>query len=139
MKRPLLLLAFASLTAACSVQTSSPPPPGPVVVTQGQAVIDWTIDGVKDPNKCAQSSVATIEITVTDTNGAPAGTFQQACSSFATTIALNAGAYSANASLLDSNGQPRTTSVPINPFTINGNDSLSIPIDFPASSFYGPT
>jgi len=137
MSRAWLSLVYASLTLACTLETSVPPPP--VMVSQGRAVIDWTISGAKDPDKCAQSSVGTIQIVVTDANGAPAGTFQQSCSAFSTSIALNPGRYTANATLLDPNGQARTTSVAIIPFTIRGNDSLNIPIDFPARSFFGPT
>jgi hypothetical protein len=140
MKTTLLPILLSTFAMACTVETTSPgPSPGPAPVTQGQAVVDWTIDGVKDPNKCAQSSVANIEITVTDSAGASRGTFQQACSAFSTSIALDPGRYTATATLLDSGGAARTTSVAINPFSILGNDQLNLPIDFPASSFFGPT
>jgi hypothetical protein len=106
---------------------------------QGRAVIDWTIGGAKDPNSCAQSSVAAIQIAVSDASGAPAGTFQQSCNAFSTSITLSRGSYTAVATLIDPRGQARTTSVSINPFVIRGNDSLNIPIDFPPASFREPT
>ena len=133
------LACLGVLATACTVETSNPPPPPAPVVTQGQAVVDWTIDGLKDPNKCAQANVAAIHITVFFSNGAPVGNYQQSCSAFSTSIALDPGSYSANATLIDPGGAARTTTVPINPFTVAGNDTLNLPIDFPASSFYGPT
>ncbi len=132
-------IALAALTA-CSAEVSTtpapPPPPPPGPVGDGTLVLDWTIDGTTDPNRCYQSSSASIAVDVTDVNGGPAGSFQQACTTFATSITLAPGDYGANAHLVDANGNPRTTEVPINPFTIRGNDQLSIPIDFPASSFF---
>jgi hypothetical protein len=128
-----VLLAFSALAGGCTVSTGAPPP-----VAAGWVVIDWTINGGKAPDACAQSNVADIEITVAYTSGASAGTFQQTCSAFATTITLNPGDYRATATLLDPRGKPRSTDLAINPFTIHGADQLTIPIDFPSSSFLGP-
>lgn len=133
-------LVAMALAAGCTADVSTspappPPPPAGPVVGDGTLVLDWTINGTTDPNQCYQSSAAAIAVDVTDVSGAPAGTFQQACTTFATSITLAPGQYTANARLIDANGNPRTTAVPINPFTINGNDQLSIPIDFPSSSF----
>jgi len=136
-----LALLIAPLTG-CFVETSGdsspPPPPEPVPVApaNGTLVLDWSINGTTDPNQCYQSSAAAIAISVAFDDGTPAGTFQQDCTTFATSITLQAGRYTASAELIDANGSPRTTAVPINPFSINGNDQLNIPIDFPASSFF---
>jgi hypothetical protein len=46
------------------------------------------------------------------------------------------GRYSGIAVLLDPSGADRTTEVDLGAFTIYGNDVLTIPVDFPASSFY---
>ena len=75
-------------------------------------------------------------IEVTTSGGASAGTFAQACGAFATTITLLPGFYSATAELVDANGNPRTTSVPIAQFTIDSGIDFVAPIDFPASSFF---
>jgi hypothetical protein len=118
--------------AACSSNSTAAPAPPPV---EGTLTVDWTIDGSTDPDKCNQSAVTTIDIVVTRDDGSPAGTFQQACPTFATSIPLAQGSYTARATLLDGNGVARTTSVAINPFTLAGNDELRVPIDFPANSF----
>jgi hypothetical protein len=111
------------------------PAPGPFV-PDGSLVVDWSIDGLKDPNACFQSGAAAIEIQILDSFGGSPGTFQQACEAFATSIALPPGSYAANALLLDASGAPRTTTIAINPFTLESNTELDIPIDFPASSFF---
>jgi len=130
----LALAALASSALACTATVS--PAPQPVVVsTTGTLTVDWSINGTKDPNQCSQGAAAAIQITVTDTNQQPVGTFEQSCSAFATSITLNAGQYAAQARLIDAVGTPRTTTVDINPFTILGNDELTTPIDFSASSF----
>ncbi len=136
--RALSWFGFAPLlitTYGCTVETVSPVP---VIPTAGVLIVDWSIDGLKDPNRCAQSASAAIEITVFYTNGVHAGTFQQACTAFSTSITLNPGSYSASAQLIDSAGGARTTPVSIDPFTLNPGDTLDIPVDFPASSFFGP-
>jgi hypothetical protein len=111
------------------------PVPGPVA-PDGSLVVDWSIDGVKDPNACFQSGAAAIEIEIIDSFGGSPGTFQQACEAFATSISLPPGSYSANALLLDAYGAPRTTMIAINPYTVQSNAELDIPIDFPAASFF---
>jgi hypothetical protein len=127
------LVALGAVASACTTTVSAEPIP---VATSGALVVDWSINGTKDPNACFQSASATLEVQIFTDFGAAAGTFEQACTAFATTISLSPGRYTANALLLDGVGNPRTTAVPINPFTIVGNDQLDIPIDFPASSFF---
>ncbi len=129
------LVAFASTAAACTA-TVSPAPEPVIVATTGTLTVDWTINGTKDPNQCNQGAAAAIQITVTDPNANPIGTFEQSCTAFATSITLNAGQYAAQARLIDAVGTPRTTTIDINPFTIVGNDDLTTPIDFSASSFF---
>lgn len=69
------------------------------------------------------------------------GTFVQNCGAFATSIALERGAYRATGTLLDAQSRPRTTSVNVRPLNILilGNDQLNIPVDFPADSFVQPS
>lgn len=135
---PLLCLSALGVGCTASVEPApAPPPPAePVGTATGNLVLDWSINGAKDPNLCYQSNARAISVEVFNSFGQSAGTFSQDCGAFATTITLAADNYTANAFLQDANGQPRTTAVPINPFTIRGNDELSIPIDFPPSSFF---
>jgi hypothetical protein len=128
--------ALAISLCACVVEPQDGGPTAVAVPESGSLVVDWTIDGSKSADECDLSGSATLDVTVTTSNGAPAGEYQQACSAFATTISLAPGRYSAEAVLLDGSGHDRTTPVPIEPFEILGNDQLSIPIAFPAGSFY---
>jgi hypothetical protein len=132
------LAALAPVASGCFVDTD--PEPATVVVptapADGTLVVDWTISGVRDPAQCRQGAAEMIVINVTFDNGQLAGTFEQRCDAFATSFQLAPGRYTATATLVDVARQPRTTAAPIDPFTILGNDQLTIPIDFPADSFF---
>jgi hypothetical protein len=136
-------LTIAASALGCSVSTNDPTPAPPAIVVEpaptlpltGTLVLSWTIDGLRDRNECFKSVAAEIEISVYDVNGAPAGTFVQQCEIFTTSIQLGAGSYSATALLVDGAGQARTTTLAIAPFTLQGNDTLDIQVDFPGNSF----
>ena len=129
-----LCLAFAFLPTGCTVQTSSAPPP-PRGTVEGTLILDWSINGSKDPSVCSQSGAAAIDIKVYDAAGGFVGEYQQACTTFATSIQLAAGSYTADAVLIDGAGHSRTTTINVNPFTLHGDDQLNIPVDFPPGSF----
>lgn len=132
--KTLMLVATLSLlaTSGCIVAHDNGPPPP----RNGTLVVDWTIDGSTNGAKCSESAADSIEITVNDLNGDEIGTFDQSCDSFAESITLDPADYTASAVLVDVNGKPRTTAVPISRFSIYGDDELDIPIDFPADSFF---
>ena len=129
-----LLVVIPWVLSACTVE-SHPRPRGTVVSGDGSVTIDWTIDGAKDPDSCAQSSAASIDIIVHTDAGDFAGEFQQACEAFATQIVLPSGGYVASAVLLDGGGADRTTAVDVDPFRVIAGTDLTVPIDFPARSF----
>lgn len=135
MTKPLYVSAIASviaLASSCSVETTSA---APVVVSSGTLTLDWTINGTTDPDQCSQGAATSLDVTVDTIDGASAGEFQQACNAFATNIELPPGTYTADAVLLDSNGDDRTTAVHVDAFTIRSSEDLDVPIDFPARSF----
>jgi hypothetical protein len=108
-----------------------------IISTRGTLTVDWTVNGTKDPNACQATLADRIEVSILDESGTILlGTFAQSCQAFATSIALEAGAYAADALLVDVAGNPRTTAVQLAPFRILGNDQLTLPIDFPTSSFF---
>jgi len=121
-----------AMCTGCIVQHDNGPPPAP----HGTLVVDWTIDELKDPSQCTQSSSDSIEVTVDDLNGDVIGTYEQSCEAFAESITLSPGDYTASAIMVDGSGKARTTAVSIARFSIYGNDQLDIPIDFPANSFF---
>ena len=103
---------------------------------RGTLVIDWTIDGTADPFECRQSDAATLLVEIETLRGRFVGEYAQDCEAFATRIDLWPGDYVAWAVLLDPDGYERTTEVAIDPFTIYGDGTLEIPIDFPSDSFF---
>lgn len=125
----LAALASALVCSGCVVHDDGPPP-------NGTLVVDWTISGTTNDAECSQYGADSIQVTVDDDNGVDIGTFEQSCEAFAESISLEPGGYTASAVLVDSNGKPLTTAVPINRFTIDGDDEFDIPIDFPADSFF---
>jgi hypothetical protein len=133
MTKPLFLACSSLLfVAACS---TGPDRRAVVVADAGTLVVDWTVDGVKDPAECDQGHASTIDITVQTADGADVGEFQADCGEFSTSIDLDPGSYIATAVLIDASGHDATTPVDLNPFRIRGNDVLTTPIDFPAGSF----
>ena len=121
-----------AIVSGCSVRAE----PGPVVVpSDGSLTVDWTIDDTKDPTYCAHYAASSIQIAVTASDGADAGTYEQDCEAFQTTLSLPPGEYSATAVLIDSAGTHVTTTIDINPFRIVSGTDLNTPIDFPLSSF----
>ena len=102
----------------------------------GTLEIDWTIRGRTDPDLCIQTGAATLGVDVYQAHGGFVGSYDAPCRNFATSITLDAGTYSANATLLDPAGRARSTTVSIAPFRVWTDSTLAIPIDFPLSSFY---
>jgi hypothetical protein len=120
-------LAAAGCTTTVTTDSGAPP--------AGRLVLQWTVEGSTDPNLCAVGGAAAIDITIRTVNGLDVGEFQAPCDDFATTIStLSEGSYTANAVLVGSGNQQRTTEIDVSPFTMTRAD-LVIPLDFPASSF----
>ena len=133
------LLATATVSAALAGQAlacsstvySSPPPP------VGSAVMEWSIEEATQPGDCDAHRATTFHVTLYDGVGSFAGEWVQDCSTFATTIdGLDPDDYTGHAELTDSADNARTTSVSIRQFTVVGNLSTTVTIDFPADSFY---
>jgi hypothetical protein len=122
----------ASGLPACTVQTS---PPAPAPIVDGTLAFDWTINGVTDPNQCNQSVSVSLAVDVFDSAGLYA--HQEApCDAFATDISLPPSAYTAKAKLVDGAGNPRTSTIDVDPFTMVEGTTLRVLVEFPASSFY---
>jgi hypothetical protein len=135
--RPLL----CALAAACGnlsgcVVVADDPAPAPRSEYTGVLVVDWTVDDSTDPEECDQGDAVWLRLSVFTVSGRPVAEYSDACDAFTTSVELDPGTYYAEALLEDADGRARTTPVEINDFTILGRDSLSVPIDFPARSFF---
>jgi hypothetical protein len=117
------------------VQTT--PVPAVVVGTNGAIVVDWTIRGGKDPADCTLSGATTLHVSLANSSGALPMEYVQDCASFATTITgLVPDSYTGTVELLDASGTARTTSVALAPFGVFSNRTITVAVDFPASSFF---
>lgn len=117
--------------------------PGCIIVDAGDArsntsrlIVEWSIDGVRDPDQCDQGNVDAVHVDLLDRSGVVLAAYEQNCTAFATAIELHPGEYAADIVMLDPAGFERTTPVRVRPFTLYDADQLEIPVDFPASSFY---
>jgi hypothetical protein len=108
-----------------------------VPVQTGDAVMDWTIDGSKDPSRCQATSAATFHVALYGSGGGFAGEYVQDCSAFATTIGgLVADTYTGQATLLDSGGGARTTTINLAAFDVIEGTTVTVGLDFPSNSFF---
>ena len=130
------LLAAAAAVAAlagCTATVSAAPAPPP---SSGSAIMDWTIDGTRDPAECQATGASTFNVTLFSSTGATAGQWVQDCTAFATTIpGLFPDTYTGRANLVDPGGNPRTTAVPLAPFDVVEGTTVTVPMDFPINSF----
>ena len=134
-------IALLALAGVCSTLTgcifvADDPAPAPRSDYTGALVVDWTVDGSTNPDQCDQGDAVWLRLSVFTSSGRPVGEFSDDCAAFSTSVELDPGSYYAEALLEDADGHARTTVVQIDDFTIVGRDSLSVPIDFPAGSFY---
>ena len=131
-----LLGALCLGLSGCVAEATTDSRPIVVGSESGFLVVDWSISGVQDPAACRQSDAEVINIAVETSDGFFIGEFEDACEAFQTSIALAPDAYVADAVLLDSFGDARTTPVDIGFFEIFDDDELVVPVDFPSDSFY---
>lgn len=129
-------VACSSLFGTSCIVATSDPEPAPRNEYTGTLVVDWTIDGERDADECDQGDATWLRLSVFTSSGRHVADFSDACDRFATSVELGPNDYYAEAVLEDADGNARTTPVVIDDFSILGRDSLSVPIDFPASSFY---
>jgi hypothetical protein len=136
MSRSLAIALTLCCLPSCIFVAEDGPDPLPRSEFTGTLVVDWTIDGTTDGDECDQGDASWLRLSVFTGAGRHVGDFVDACHVFSTRVELDPGRYYADAALEDAAGRVRTTPVPIDGFTIVGNDTLAIPIEFPASSFY---
>jgi hypothetical protein len=123
-------LFAAVLTTGCFVGDDDDGYYAPV----GTLVVDWTVDGSKDPAACADFGVDSVDIVVLTRRGELVDELQPYCERFAATVDLVPGAYSIEATLQDADGVLITTTVQANA-RVYDLESTVTPVDFPADSF----
>jgi hypothetical protein len=131
-----LVLLLAVVLAACSVPTG-PVPTSVVVATEstGTLVVSWTIEMEADPSACTRAKASAVRVELTTAAGSDAGSYEQSCTAFSTTIRLEPDTYQGSAVILDELGAPLTASEQVRSFTILGGDVITTPIDFSITTF----
>jgi hypothetical protein len=126
------LVAAAIAAAGCSAEVGAGIDLGEA---EGSMTVDWTVANTKDPITCDDFAADTLEIIVFDDFGQIART-DSACDDFEVTLFLPEGVYSVDATMLDSDFVPISTTVSLDGLSVREGTDLEVPIDFPSDSFY---
>lgn len=120
-----------SILAGCST-TGGPVPTAVIVATEptGTLVVSWTLELRTDADACSANGVSTIRIRLETASGGDAGTFEDACTTFSTSVTLAPDTYRASAVMLDMRGARVTSTATVPAFTVLGGDVIAIPFDF---------
>src|SRR4051812_12736680 len=108
-----LAVAMASAGAMGGCTASAEVVPNTVDARPGSVPLRWSVDGSFDPAACDAFAAFDARIDIYDEGGQPIVTQFNDCRSFAASIALYPGRYSARLQMVDEGKQPRSTSIPI--------------------------
>lgn len=122
-----IALAAAPLLLGCSLNSPS---------AHGAVILNWTLQGGKEPRDCQASGATTLHVSLSDSSGPLPMEYVQDCAAFATTIGgLTPDMYTGTVQLTGSTGNALTTSVALVPFRVVPDQTVTVPVDFPANSF----
>jgi hypothetical protein len=124
-------LALSGTSLGCSVAVT----PTSSVPATGTLTVRWRVAGGTDPGACSTFGASLLELVVYDPGGDEVARANGSCSAFGLTIDLPDGTYSADATLIDSNGRSRTVTKQLAAIEVVQGTDLAIDLDFPASSF----
>ena len=123
-----IALATAPLLLGCGLNSPS---------AHGAVIVDWSLRGGKDPRACQASGATTLHVSLSDSSGPLSMEYVQDCASFAIAIGgLAPDMYTGTVQLTGATGNALTTSVALAPFRVFPNQTVTVPVDFPASSFF---
>jgi hypothetical protein len=116
--------------------------PGCFIVTDddeprrvGTLTVEWTIDGIQDPNDCAVFGVDRLELLLYTRFEELIDEINPLCESFILSVDLVEGRYHADATLVDSFDRAATLTEPLDNLDIIEDTDLEVLIDFPLESF----
>ena len=126
--RTIALATAPLLLGGCSLNSPS---------AHGALIVDWTLRGGKDPRDCQAVGAKTLHVSLSDSSGVLPMEYVQDCASFATTIGgLVPDMYTGTVELTGATGNALTTMVALAPFRILPDQTVTVPVDFPANSFF---
>jgi len=115
-------------TGGCFFSTSDHP-------HLGTLIVDWTVEGSKDPDACIANAVDRVDVVLRTWDGRFVDEFQENCEEFELAVDLDPGDYEVDALLVDRRGAELTTSVQDDVRIYSGRGTVSA-VDFPPSSFF---
>lgn len=139
-KLVLSLSTCALMAMGCTAVVDIPPPvdttPPPVipVARNGSLTLRWLVASSRNPNLCAAYGGSTVELVVYDESGARVSTAMGACESFSLSLTLRPGTYTGEATLLDSRGNPVTTTKQLLALRVTPSTDLAVDLDFTQGS-----
>jgi len=120
--------------SGCSVNAGVSAGAGPdVVVTTGTITVLSSIEGSTNPSECDFVGATDLELAVFE-GTRPVTTVLADCYDFGISVTLPDGLYNADATLLDQNGNPASTTLTLDALNVVAGTDLQVDIDFPASS-----
>lgn len=128
------LVALAAPGCTVSVEGPSGAPPTVEPATTGSLTVRWNVAGTASRAACAGYRASTLELVVYAPSGRRFTTANAACESFALSVTLPEGTYTADATLLDARGSAVTTTKTLEAIEVIAGTDLAIDLDFPAAS-----
>jgi hypothetical protein len=101
----------------------------------GTLTVQWSIDGTHNPLDCADLNVDRLEISIYSLDGRLVDEVEPYCESFAVSIDLVDGLYTADVTLVDSFDNAATFTETLDDIDIIAGTDLAIDVDFPIDSF----
>lgn len=123
----LALLSGCSVDAGVSAGTTVAPD------ATGTVTVLSSIEGSTNPSECDFVGATGLELAVYE-GSRPVTTVTADCYDFQISVALADGVYNADATLLDQNGQPVSTTLTLDELNVVAGTDLQVDIDFPSSS-----
>jgi hypothetical protein len=131
MKRSIAVLLALSVVTACASGPLDPPPVHP-----GQVRVDWRIVGRTNAGDCAAHDATMLELELYTSSGDLLGQFVQPCAAFSIVVpGVAPDGYSGRAHLVNERGRALTKSANLGLVDVVGDETVRVPIDFPAGSF----
>ena len=94
----------------------------------------WTIEGTVDPGRCTVYGADRMRLVLFDSRGVLRATEFAPCSAFRTALVLPIETYTGNATFVDVSGVAVSETLPIEPFTIFDDRTVSQLVDFPTAA-----
>jgi len=128
-------LAAAAL-AGCQVAVEPLPvsPPVTAPAETGTVTIRWLVAGRTDVALCNGYGASHLELVIYDVNGSTVARQYAPCGSFTTTLALPAGSYTADVTLVGPSNEAISVTKPLAAVDVVAGTDLAISVDFPSSS-----